>query len=158
MHNSILPKHKPHQVARFENFQFTHVINLAASEPTIRPPPGAYESRGVGYTEIYAEDTQGYNILQHFDQVAAILDDARDNGGRVLIHCQAGVNRTGTLAIAYYVSRNVQQVIQWDEGGETEEVLCNLLDVAEYIRRARGRICTNDAFQRQVQNDFQVYF
>lgn len=43
------------------------------------------------------------NVAQHFDtfQICELIDKARQNGGRCLVHCQLGVSRSATLLIGY---------------------------------------------------------
>lgn len=46
-------------------------------------------------------DADGSDIACHFDAVSEFVDDELKRGGRVLIHCAAGVSRSTTLVIAY---------------------------------------------------------
>lgn len=43
------------------------------------------------------------DIVQHFDDydICELIDEARKNGGRCLVHCQLGVSRSATLMIGY---------------------------------------------------------
>lgn len=110
----------------------THVLNCAAA--SVRTGPGLYEPLGIGYTEFVSEDAQGYNIMQHYDQLATLADEAAAAKGRLFVHCEAGVNRSGSLCVAYHTVTSGMP----------------LLDSARHCKARRGRICTNKSFQRQV--------
>lgn len=43
--------------------------------------------------------------MEHLQKGVAFITDAVDNGGRVYIHCSAGVGRAPTMAAAYFLSR-----------------------------------------------------
>jgi len=72
--------------------------------------------------------------LQHFDVVFDVIEDARKSGGRVLIHCIMGVNRSGALAVAYTM---VHQ--QWGP-----------ITAAVYVRQKRRMLLSNEDFQEQL--------
>mmetsp|Transcript_146204 Transcript_146204/g.379899 ORF Transcript_146204/g.379899 Transcript_146204/m.379899 type:complete len:207 (+) Transcript_146204:177-797(+) len=112
----------------------THVLNVAGGE--VITGPEAYEKRGIRYSQIKSEDTQEYDIMQHFAEFAELADEAAAAGGRVFVHCFAGVNRSGTLCVAYHAVHTGMP----------------LLDSARYCKQRRGRICTNSGFQVQLFN------
>ena len=51
--------------------------------------------------EFEAEDEEGYNILEHYSEAHTAIEEARKTGGRALIHCIMGINRSAALATAY---------------------------------------------------------
>jgi len=110
----------------------THVLNCAGG--SIITGPELYHAKGIGYSEFSAEDTQGYNIMEHYGELMALADQVTATQGRLFVHCQAGVNRSGTLCLAYHCERSGMP----------------LLDSARHCKARRGRICTNPAFQYQV--------
>mmetsp|Transcript_106521 Transcript_106521/g.299310 ORF Transcript_106521/g.299310 Transcript_106521/m.299310 type:complete len:196 (+) Transcript_106521:134-721(+) len=110
----------------------THVLNCAAW--SVHTGASFYEPLGIEYDEFQAEDTQGYNIFQHYSRMATIADAAAKAKGRLLVHCEAGVNRSGTLCLAYYAMHTGTPLVA----------------SAEYCKAQRGRICTNPAFQLQL--------
>lgn len=78
--------------------QITHVVNvggdLAQSEKMLPH---------VRYYKIDALDMHGYPILErHLFVFSKIMDEALLNPhNKILVHCQAGINRSTTLLIAY---------------------------------------------------------
>ncbi|EDQ87676.1 uncharacterized protein MONBRDRAFT_33235 [Monosiga brevicollis MX1] len=56
------------------------------------------------YLGFDAQDHSHYDMLgNHFEQVAAFIDAAAAAKRKVLIHCQAGVNRSAMIVVAYYM-------------------------------------------------------
>jgi len=46
-------------------------------------------------------DADFSDISAHFDSAAQFINDEVKNGGRVLVHCAAGISRSVTLVLAY---------------------------------------------------------
>jgi predicted protein tyrosine phosphatase len=46
-------------------------------------------------------DTDSSDIASHFDSAAQFIHDEIQAGGRVLVHCAAGISRSTTLILAY---------------------------------------------------------
>ena len=62
------------------------------------------------------------------------LDGAVRRGDRCLVHCVAGMNRSGVLAVAYVMGAN-----RWP-----------LLKALRHCLEARGCMLWNDSFQKQL--------
>lgn len=74
-----------------------HVLNVTAVTPTYQQSPN------INYKQLLAADNGSQNIKQYFDEAFTFIDAAKDCKGSVLIHCQAGVSRSPTIAIAYLI-------------------------------------------------------
>ena len=74
-----------------------HVLNVTAVSPAYTPAPH------LTYKQLHAADNGLQNIKQYFDEAFQFIDATRASGGSVLIHCQAGVSRSPTIAIAYLI-------------------------------------------------------
>lgn len=55
----------------------------------------------VDIFQFEASDDEDYDILQHVTGARDFIDSARAEGGRVLVHCARGVNRSGAICVAY---------------------------------------------------------
>jgi len=53
------------------------------------------------FLHIGLSDFGNTDLFKKFDQCFEFLDEARKNGAKVLCHCQAGINRSPTIVIAY---------------------------------------------------------
>merc|ERR1712039_218683 len=104
----------------------THILNVAGTYGR-SSLPGTFH-----YLEIHAEDEEGYPIIErHLKEASAFIRKARDEGGRCLIHCQAGINRSGCLAVAELMLTERLPVVQAVERG----------------KQARRTILSNHSFQ-----------
>lgn len=87
------------------------------------------------YMEIDADDVPGYPILLlHYGQARRFFEEAREAGGRALVHCELGVNRSATLAIAYLV--------------DSERL--TLTQAVRQVRIDRPNVLCNDGFRHQL--------
>lgn len=109
----------------------THIINCA--EGYIFTGQSFYGSK-FKYIGFNAEDDWEYNIMKHFPTVYAFIEDARTSGGKVLIHCIMGINRSGALTVSYLMVHKHMGPIS----------------AAKFVKKARSLVLTNEGFQRQV--------
>jgi len=85
------------------------------------------------YVEFDAEDGD-YDMFQHFNVAFDAIEDARKSGGRALIHCIMGVNRSGALAVAYTMLHQH----------------CGPITAAVFVRQKRRMLLSNEDFQEQL--------
>lgn len=57
------------------------------------------------YMTIPASDAAEYDIAAHFEKTFCFMEDALNGGGRVLVHCGAGISRAPTIAAAYLMRK-----------------------------------------------------
>ena len=84
--------------------QITHVINCADDSAC---PPSFRAYLGKNYTCLNAMDDETNILEKHYDAFEAAMDAyLRDPVCKnVYVHCQAGMNRSATLVLAYVVKR-----------------------------------------------------
>lgn len=58
------------------------------------------------YLVLEIGDVVQENIIRYFPRVCAFLDDCLAQGGRALLHGNAGLSRSGALLIAYLMQRH----------------------------------------------------
>ena len=83
---------------------------------------------------IPAQDHDEYDMMQHFADAWAFVDRARERHGRVLIHCNLGINRCGVITAACVMLHEKR----------------SLLDVARMIKSRRSVVLCNDGFRKQL--------
>jgi dual specificity MAP kinase phosphatase len=83
-----------------------HVLNVTATSPTYQM------SSKVTYKQLHAADNGYQNLKQYFDEAFEFIDMARSRGGAVLIHCQAGVSRSPTIAVAYLIKHFPMSMVE----------------------------------------------
>ena len=75
------------------------------------------------------------DIARHIPDAIKFIHDGLTAGKGVLVHCAAGVSRSSSVVIAYYMVRN---------GIQFEEAL-------ELVRSKRMCVCPNNGFERQLK-------
>lgn len=110
------------QYKQLKDKGITHIINLSgfnngyppilrAESPDIRSSSSAPRSMNGGYPEnfnylrIDIDDLETENISQYFPLTTEFIHNALDSGGKVLVHCIAGISRSPTIVIAYLISK-----------------------------------------------------
>lgn len=84
-------------------FQISYVVNCAASGAFTKTGKDYYEQRDypIEFLGIEAEDMDEYDMISHAPQVISFIDKAyeakKEKGCNILIHCQAGINRSTTM-------------------------------------------------------------
>jgi len=110
-----------------KRLNITHVLTVASQCPR-RPFPKEFK-----YMIIEAEDTNVYNIAQHFSACKKFINAGRKNGG-VLVHCMQGRSRSGSVVIAYVM--------------ESEGL--GYRDALQFVQRARSIVKPNPNFEEQL--------
>ena len=113
-----------------KELKITHVVNCV----TGYTKTGQNFYGKIKYMGFAAEDDDDYNIFQHFDDVYRFIEEARKSGGKALVHCIMGVNRSGALCVGYtMIYKNMGPI-----------------SAVEFVKKARGCLLSNENFQRQL--------
>lgn len=82
---------------KLEEFKINFILNVKDS---CRFPPKPFELKHVP-----VDDYGRTNLLKDvFPKCFKFLDKVKENKGRVLIHCQSGVNRSASIVLAYLMT------------------------------------------------------
>ena len=73
-------------------YGITHILTVGSG---LTPRhPAQYQ-----YLHISEYDAPNANLRKHFDSCTELLDNAIKSGGKVLVHCYAGISRSATIVI-----------------------------------------------------------
>ena len=133
-------KESAHDLVALQQNAVTHVLCSAmvsshGIEHVVSSPfKEQLEAAGIVYHHIAALDPTGEDLLLHVESASEFVNGARDAGGRCLIHCHDGIDRSGLLAAAMLM-------------------LHERLPIVEAVRRcklARGVVLENESFRTQL--------
>uniref|UniRef100_A0A1A8I527 Dual specificity protein phosphatase 2 n=2 Tax=Nothobranchius kuhntae TaxID=321403 RepID=A0A1A8I527_NOTKU len=105
----------------------TAVLNVSSTCPNF------YEGE-LQYLRLTVEDTLVADIRACFQTAIAFIDSVKQSGGRVLVHCQAGISRSATICLAYLMHT---QRVRLDEA-------------FDFVKQRRHVISPNLAFMGQL--------
>ena len=112
----------------------THIVNTVATNyENCRTGPQFYGDE-FAYYGFTSEDEMRYPIMRHFDETYEFIESCRQSDGKCLIHCMAGVNRSGSLAVAYVMLLKGM----------------GPLSATQLVFDSRGFLLTNDGFKERV--------
>jgi protein-tyrosine phosphatase len=75
--------------------------DLASKGLRLRELERAYDAHGLRFHRVPVPDCDSDVLMARLDQIVHLLRDLLGDGGRVYLHCNAGMNRAPTVAIAY---------------------------------------------------------
>ncbi|KAG5278933.1 hypothetical protein AALO_G00104330 [Alosa alosa] len=102
---------------------------LNVSRRDTHPAKGQYD-----YKWIPVEDSHTADISSHFQEAFDFIDRVKQAGGKVLVHCEAGISRSPTICMAYLMrSRRLR-----------------LEEAFDIIRQQRAIISPNFSFMGQL--------
>lgn len=118
----------------------THVLNVAGKGA--RGPVDLYKAQGITYKEIDAHDEPGYDMIGgHLKECQAFIEVAKAAGGKCVVHCHAGINRSGVIVAAVHLL----------QGSEANRTNTNVLDTVAHCRHQRSNcFLWNHCFQLQL--------
>ena len=91
------------------------------------------------YKQIAVEDSHDVNMLQHLPEAFSFIEDARERGEKVLVHCHAGMSRSVTIILAYLMK-------YYDHSLES---------AYDFVKQRKGDIAPNFSFMGQLL-EFQL--
>mmetsp|Transcript_78314 Transcript_78314/g.227182 ORF Transcript_78314/g.227182 Transcript_78314/m.227182 type:complete len:208 (-) Transcript_78314:251-874(-) len=113
----------------------THVLS------TNRMPPNILEtlywdlrSHDVDHYYVAADDLLTYDMMQHWEECRDFLQTCADGNGKALVHCSAGMNRSGTIAAACMMHFGKMDIVE----------------IARTLKQKRGYVLSNDSFVEQL--------
>lgn len=108
--------------------KITHVLNCAKEIPC------TYNKKLI-YKHIKGNDIPTFKLLPYLHEAADFINEVVKSKGRVLVHCAAGISRSTTCLIAYFMKyRNTQ-----------------LMPALQFIRTRRTIVRPNPGFMSQLQ-------
>ena len=122
--------HAASKIPVLKYHKITHVVRLCPE----MLQDWTRESPDIKYTAISARDYETYDIMQHLDTVLGVMAEAAKSNTAVLVHCFAGVNRSGTLVTAAYM----------------KHTRTPLFEAVRYVKSKRDVLMENEGFQRQL--------
>lgn len=69
----------------------THIVSVCPD----------YPSTGHRHLTIPVQDSELENLLIHLSEACRFIQNALDQGGRILLHCVMGISRSITVLAAY---------------------------------------------------------
>jgi protein-tyrosine phosphatase len=75
--------------------------DLASKGLRVEDLEQAYRAHGIGFHRLPVTDCDADMLAARLDTAVALIDGALRAGQRVYLHCNAGMNRAPTIAIAY---------------------------------------------------------
>lgn len=73
----------------------THILTVGSGMENCELPPE------ITRKQILVFDEPDQNLLQYFNETSDFIKECLENGGRVLVHCMAGISRSATVVCAY---------------------------------------------------------
>ena len=86
------------------------------------------------YMIISIEDSRNEDIYQFFETTYKYIDKALEDKAPILVHCQAGISRSATVVIAYFIKKN-----KW-----------SYLKALDFVSQNRDFINPNKGFEKQL--------
>lgn len=80
-------------------YRISHVLNMAPMDITTTQE--YYAADRISFKAIDSKDEYDYNVMEHWEEARAFIDEGINKEGRILVHCQAGINRSGAIALAF---------------------------------------------------------
>ncbi|KAG5855319.1 hypothetical protein ANANG_G00047850 [Anguilla anguilla] len=109
------------------DLQITALLNVSRRD--------TQQSKGhFHYKWIPVEDSHMADISSHFQEAIEFIDFVKQEGGKVLVHCEAGISRSPTICMAYIMKTKSLQ----------------LEEAFDFIKQRRALISPNFGFMGQL--------
>mmetsp|Transcript_15564 Transcript_15564/g.28254 ORF Transcript_15564/g.28254 Transcript_15564/m.28254 type:complete len:176 (-) Transcript_15564:15-542(-) len=112
-----------------DRYEITHILTMAENLPPLFP-------NDFNYKIVSISDWPNVNITAHFEECFNFINEARHAGGKVLVHCLAGISRSVTIIIAYVMAT----------------LSLSYLRALEYVKARRPWASPNSGFTKQLRH------
>ena len=122
---------------KLQTLGITAVLNMAGAWALRKSAVQTFQNRGISYKRIDADDELDYPLLEkHWLEAKQFIEESiKHPSGKCVVHCAAGMNRSGLIVAAYYMTTTQTSV----------------LETIKYIRKQRGNVALqNEGFQDQI--------
>mmetsp|Transcript_2974 Transcript_2974/g.3586 ORF Transcript_2974/g.3586 Transcript_2974/m.3586 type:complete len:217 (-) Transcript_2974:703-1353(-) len=125
------------EICKFKKMGITHVLSLNGMTPAMSELlTSQIQEQGIVHKHIHGEDEEGYDMIEdHWEECKSFLESVRNNNGRVVVHCVAGINRTGIIVCAAYMVLERTPIVKV---------------VQDCLAKTHGTLLWNRSFQRQL--------
>lgn len=117
-----------HDIDTLQRHKVSHVLNVAYGVDNVFPDTMVYKTLQI-------LDLPETEITSYFEECSNFIDQTREQGGVVLVHCNAGVSRSSSIVIGYLMLR---EGLSFD-------------DAYSQVKLARPSIRPNPGFYQQLQ-------
>ncbi|XP_076025517.1 dual specificity protein phosphatase 19-like [Genypterus blacodes] len=117
-----------HDTDALHRCKVSHVLNVAYGVSNPFPDQLVYKT-------VHILDLPDTDITSYLEECSVFIDQAREQNGVVLVHCNAGVSRSSSVLIGYLM---LKEGLTFDEA-------------YKQVKKARPSICPNPGFYRQLQ-------
>jgi protein-tyrosine phosphatase len=93
-----------HDKKKLVDLGITHILNTAVESDNAFPDMFIYCK--IALTDSKEQEFEGV-----FDHAFKFINRCKESGGKILIHCSAGVSRAASLAVGYIVKQDEQLLI-----------------------------------------------
>ncbi|XP_043549387.1 dual specificity protein phosphatase 19a [Chiloscyllium plagiosum] len=118
-----------HDYEKLKDYKISHILNVGYGVENAFPCEFIYKS-------ITILDIPETCIISFFPECFEFIDQAKEQNGVVLVHCNAGVSRSASIVIGY---------LMWAYG-------LSFKDAFSTVKNARQAINPNPGFMEQLRN------
>jgi len=115
--------------AVLQKHDITHILSTTSMKLEYFPGRFSYE-------HVPIDDLPSTDITKNFEECFSFINEALLSGGKVLVHCMAGVSRSATIVIAYVMKSKAMDFKQ----------------AFDHVKSCRPAICPNEGFLNQLRH------
>ncbi|APG58289.1 putative dual specificity protein phosphatase H1-like protein [BeAn 58058 virus] len=125
--------------APYSDVKFKYILNLTPEKYKIVNSP-------INIIHLPLIDDECTDLSKYFDYTTNLLTKCETEHYPILVHCIAGVNRSGAIIMAYLMSRRSKDI----------PAFMYFLYIYHAMREKRGAFLENVSFRKQIINKYIV--
>ena len=136
------PQHRTNGKRTLQQAGITHIVNMRSEFDDAAHALTLEEGGASGYCHLPTADDDPISP-EHLARGIAFIGGAINDGGKVYVHCTAGVGRAPSMAAAYLISA----------GYHMDEALSLIQEVRPFIRPTTTQLDALRQFERSVKGE-----